>query len=419
MFDIISQKDPNYLEKLFQDEQIMAQANKEDDLREIIRQKAERHHRYYVKLTASNLDTNTSSNSCREMANDVPMVEKIQIKHAVAANADVNKHNESGASISHQFTGSEGSTVVKRQRRQGVYEFTSSTTSDEDTIFKSVKTLRENYLAMLEKTVKDLQLHGSEVKLAEDTKDTHNENKDVDSLLLPPTSGYCSSSASGASDDEREKNWYRKKSVERCGSTDSAMGQSDEEITINSNWGEKKEEIDEDEIIRSYPVSPYSPRGSVDHVNVPSKTIIEAQYVPYPVDRKFSDCVSDSVDFVNDSRRQSCFTDDGDEQSRYRYWRTPSVVVSDYSDDIMGLSLEDIEYIRNRKENSSSPDSSLHSSCSNLNYCGSTISGLDTEYVLTKPYRKSSDCSTCSTLSGDEDSDGLQPKKKEVSFCIF
>lgn len=102
------------------------------------------------------------------------------------------------------------------------------------------------------------------------------------------------------------------------------------------------------------------------------------------------------------------------------------MVVSDYSDDIMGLTLEDIEYIRNRKDHCSSADSSLHSSCSNLNYCGSSISGIDSEYVMFKPYRKSSNCSTCSTLSDDEESptvenfpdSKLQPQRKEVRISL-
>jgi hypothetical protein len=191
------------------------------------------------------------------------------------------------------------------------------------------------------------------------------------------------------------------------------MGHSEDEST----WREKKETDCEPYSYVEPVKSPYSPRGSIDHDNVPSRTLIESQFVPLPLDRKFSDCVSDS-DYRNDSRRQSCFTDDGDEPPRYRYWRTPSVVVSDYSDDIMGLTLEDIEYIRNhRKENSSSPDSSLHSSCSNLNYCGSTISSLESEYVLRKPFRKSSNCSTCSTLS-DEEGDGLLPVKKEFQWLL-
>lgn len=196
-----------------------------------------------------------------------------------------------------------------------------------------------------------------------------------------------------------------KAQVRRSGSSDSAVG-----LTPSDEEPDKKEPL----------LSPYSPRGSVDHSNVPSKTLIEAQYLPCPLDRKFSDCGSDFVDL--DSRRHSCFTDDGEEAPRCRYFRTPSVVVSDYSDDVMGLTLEDIEYFRNqRKDNSSSGDSSLNSSCSNLNYCGSTISNLDAEYILRRPFRKSSDCSSCSTLSGDEDGENTLPvpTKDQVSLVFY
>lgn len=159
--------------------------------------------------------------------------------------------------------------------------------------------------------------------------------------------------------------------------------------------------------LRRYPVfSPYSPRRSIDHDNVPSRTLLEAQFVALPLDRKASDAFSEiSEQFTDDSRRQSCFTDDGDEIAKYRYWRTPSVVVSDYSDDPMGLTLEDIEYIRSKhKESFSSPESSLHSSYSNLNLYGSNP----------ETYRKVSGCSTCS-LSGDEDGD----YSREVSEFFF
>ncbi|XP_017781542.1 PREDICTED: uncharacterized protein LOC108566252 isoform X2 [Nicrophorus vespilloides] len=280
-----------------------------------------------------------------------------------------------------------------RQRRTGVYELSSSGSACDCSMFKSVKQLREKYQEMLEETSKQLETK---------TGDQLTRSNSMEGFLVPPTSGYCSS---GTSDDERDRTW-RHNQVQRCGSSDSAVGQSDDETQTNNQWYEQKE-------VYNYPESPYSPRGSVDHTNVPSKTIIEAQCVPYPVDRKLSDCISDSGDGDN-SRRQSCYTDDGEEQPCYRYWRTPSVVVSDYSDDIMGLTLEDIEYFRNRRKDCSSPDSSLHSSCSNLNYCGSTISCLDTDYTR-HPYRKQSNCSTCSTLSGDEDTDIIQASNKKPS----
>ena len=352
----------HHFEELVRDE-IMAG----EDLREIIRLKAERHKEYYKSLTGNDNESSFSSSSVAEMA------------HQVTNNEEV---TEDGGLNDRP----------KRQRRTGVYEFKKY---QDGTIFKSVKLLRENYMAMLQKTMESFK---KEEKLKEQD----------DSLLLPPTSGY----STGASDDEKDRNWENENKVQRCGSSDSAMGHSEDELT----WREKKETDCEPYRHTETIKSPYSPRGSIDHDNVPSRTRIESQFVPFPMDRKFSDCVSDS-DYRNDSRRQSCFTDDG-EEPRYRYWRTPSVVVSDYSDDIMGLTLEDIEYIRSQRKENSSPDSSLHSSCSNLNYCGSTISSLESEYVLKKPYRKSSNCSTCSTLSDDE-GDNLLPVKKEVSIVLW
>ncbi|XP_063913551.1 uncharacterized protein Ip3k2 isoform X2 [Zophobas morio] len=348
----------HHFEELVRDE-IMAG----EDLREIIRLKAERHKEYYKSLTGNDNESSFSSSSVAEMAHQVTNSEE------VTEDGGLNDR-------------------PKRQRRTGVYEFKKY---QDGTIFKSVKLLRENYMAMLQKTMESFK------------KEEKRKEQD-DSLLLPPTSGY----STGASDDEKDRNWENENKVQRCGSSDSAMGHSEDELT----WREKKETDCEPYRHTETIKSPYSPRGSIDHDNVPSRTLIESQFVPFPMDRKFSDCVSDS-DYRNDSRRQSCFTDDG-EEPRYRYWRTPSVVVSDYSDDIMGLTLEDIEYIRSQRKENSSPDSSLHSSCSNLNYCGSTISSLESEYVLKKPYRKSSNCSTCSTLSDDE-GDNLLPVKKEPS----
>lgn len=123
---------------------------------------------------------------------------------------------------------------VETLGERSLYLDISCTTKEEGTIFKSVRQLRENYLKKLETTAKKLQAQQQD-----------------DSLLAPPPSGYCS-----GSDDERCN--YQKTQVRRSGSSDSAVGltQSDED--------EKREEYK--------PVfSPYSPRGSVDHSNVPSR----------------------------------------------------------------------------------------------------------------------------------------------------
>lgn len=371
------------------------------DLREVIKKKAEKHSRYYRSLythSSSILDVNS------KMAPHVleRSTKVIQTALHERERTDKNKQNKS------------------RHRRIGVYEMTDDYESDSN--FKSVKKMCEKYQSMMIQTDKQLK----------EEKVSNTSPKDV--YLIPPVSGYCSSSASAGSDDEKERNWYTPKGhseVRRCGSSDSAVGltPSDEEVSninaeitdINLRWTDVYEKSDTVNLTGQL-YSPYSPRGSIDHVNVPTKTIIEAQYFSLPLNRKLSDCPSDIECDKNESRRQSCFTDDGDEQTRYRFWRTPSVVVSDYSDDVVGFTLEDIEYFRNqRKDTSSSPDSSLHSSCSNLNYCGSTISSLDAEYILRKPLRKGSDCSTCSTLSGDEgDADEGQfqsfPRQKVCAY---
>lgn len=244
-----------------------------------------------------------------------------------------------------------------------------------------------------------------------------NLQKEKDSYLHPPASGYCSSSNNSDDEGRNWASWTTSNDVQRSCSSDSALGllPSDEELSRSPNeWtqGTKpEEELEESDLNREclddFPVDslPCS-KNTLEHSAVPTKTLIEAHYVPFPFDRKLSDCDSvDESDCKIDSRRQSCFTDDGDDTSRYRYWRTPSVVVSDYSDDVIGgFTVEDIEYFRSQRKEVSSPDSSLNSSCSNLNYCGSSVSVLDVDLsTLRMPTRKASDCSTCSTVSGDED----------------
>lgn len=188
------------------------------------------------------------------------------------------------------------------------------------------------------------------------------------------------------------------------------------------------------------PTMPASPlpaewnAGQIPPITVPSKMLLEARIVelppppPLPTNinyqnsyyRRFSTNTDLSL-----SRRESLFSDlsstAGDETTatRSRYVRTPSVVVSDYSDDIMcGITLEELEFFRRQRKGSiqeygqeggDDSDLSAASSCSNLNYCGSTISALDACEIidslsgLQTPERKSSSCSTCSNVSGPGD----------------
>ncbi|XP_041566801.1 uncharacterized protein LOC108136213 isoform X3 [Drosophila elegans] len=137
-----------------------------------------------------------------------------------------------------------------------------------------------------------------------------------------------------------------------------------------------------------------------------------------------------------------------------RYVRTPSVVVSDYSDDITacGISMEEMEYFRlqrargqrrcsleaghghghgghgnggghagmatgcGAKDQEGQSDVSAASSCSNLYYCGSTISALDggeciVNGVRVALARKSSTQS--SSLSGEEEEEEEEDDEEE------
>lgn len=163
---------------------------------------------------------------------------------------------------------------------------------------------------------------------------------------------------------------------------------------------------------------------------VRSKMILEAQLIELPLgsnppltdsgSTEALGCLSNSI-----SRResaQSYVSDSG--VDGVRYVRTPSVVVSDYSDDTMcGITLEEIEYLRRhrlrRPSTDCDSDISAASSCSNLNYCGSSISaleGCDYQCGLRTPERKVSDCSTCSTLSQDEEDLALRQRLQDLGL---
>nr|CAD7400007.1 unnamed protein product [Timema poppensis] len=124
---------------------------------------------------------------------------------------------------------------------------------------------------------------------------------------------------------------------------------------------------------------------------------------------EFSDEVGLSLVEHRRQSTQSFLTDDDESGAPpYRQWRTPSVVVSDYSDDVpffTSVSLEEIEQLRykNPIHGSSASECSAVSSCvshiSDISYCGPLL-----EYGLRTPQRKGSDCSSCSTLSGDDES---------------
>ncbi|XP_050068977.1 uncharacterized protein LOC126557301 [Anopheles maculipalpis] len=166
---------------------------------------------------------------------------------------------------------------------------------------------------------------------------------------------------------------------------------------------------------------------------VRSKMILEAQLIELPL----ADGIGGTSDqsgtqqlgcppSTSVSRRESAQSYISDIGEGVRYVRTPSVVVSDYSDDTMcGITLEEIEYFRRHRLRRGSADCesdiSAASSCSNLNYCGSSISALDgCEYQcgLRTPERKVSDCSTCSTVSCDEDEGYSVVRSKLASLSL-
>lgn len=163
---------------------------------------------------------------------------------------------------------------------------------------------------------------------------------------------------------------------------------------------------------------------------VKSTMLLEAQIIKIPAPPEYDD--GNDKNLRRESS-QSIISDYGVDSSRVRYMRTPSVVVSDYSDEmICGITLEEMEYFKEQRKATRRlsyddlSDLSAASSCSNLNYCGSHISsidGLDTG-GLQPPQRKISSCSTCSTISCDESDNYAsdcppevenKPQKKKVS----
>lgn len=205
----------------------------------------------------------------------------------------------------------------------------------------------------------------------------------------------------------------KKDKVVRSSSSDSALGlDDDQDILIEPQLTTRRMTLTVNDIPLRAALLPLPEPTTLpicdgnNPSTVRSKTILEANVIE----------ISSQNDERNVcSRRessQSCLSDNGEENHRIRYVRTPSVVVSDYSDDTLcGITLEEIEYFRSIRRGSidergeTDDDMSASSSCSNLNYCGSHISILDHNEMggLRTPERKFSNCSSCSTLSGDED----------------
>jgi hypothetical protein len=95
--------------------------------------------------------------------------------------------------------------------------------------------------------------------------------------------------------------------------------------------------------------------------------------------------------------------DEEEAEGAARAWRTPSVVVSDFSDETPPVWL-DLNCL----------DEQESERCRRLSDCSSCSGGL------CAPQRKVSDCSTCSTLSGDEDSSTaeLRPLRQQPTAKV-
>lgn len=280
--------------------------------------------------------------------------------------------------------------------------------------------------------------------------------------------------SSSGEDDELKKH----EKVERSSSSDSALGLDDEILAGIGDLAVKNQRRRNTLTVTDYiplrpallPVAeptllddtPFDPsqiekqltgNSNQPAIVVPSKMLLEARIVEIPTAQSL---IPGDAAHVLHSRRESTVSDAGaNEEHRMRIVRTPSVVVSDYSDDVLcGITMEELEFFRKQRKFSlgaaldhcSSPhssatentvdtdynsDLSAASSFSNLDCCGSTISGLDDNYGsysgLGTPERKLSNCSTCSSLEDCSDGNLIsstliealnqQQRKKKVCTC--
>lgn len=274
--------------------------------------------------------------------------------------------------------------------------------------------------------------------------------------------------SSGGEDDELKK--YEK--VERSPSSDSALGLEDDILSGIGDLATKNQRRRNTLTVTDYiPLRPAllpvaEPTtlpdtatiqlsqtenaiggGGQAPVVVPSKMLLEARIVEIPAVQPI--LVSDTT-YVQYSRRESNASEVGiNEEHRMRIVRTPSVVVSDYSDDTLcGITLEELEFFRQQRKfsfsstrNSSATETTIDtdyisdlsaaSSYSNLDCCGSTNRGADDNYVpisgLETPERKLSNCSTCSSLDDCSEESLIssmlfealnqQQRKKKVCKC--
>lgn len=213
-------EDLNYLNDFFHNTKIM----EEQDLRVIMKEKATKHRNYYRSLVES-VETHDAGSRASVVGHGEALPVLKPAEDEIPTDENEIERDPSSPDI---FESVKESLKI-RQRKRGVFEL--DTTTETSSEFKSVKELREKYQAMLDKTQKSLSL-GVKEAIAVD--------EDKNELLVPPSSGYCSSSVSGTSDDEKDKTWFPKNAIRRSASSDSAV-HSDEDGNLASNWGEKRE----------------------------------------------------------------------------------------------------------------------------------------------------------------------------------
>lgn len=275
-----------------------------------------------------------------------------------------------------------------------------------------------------------------------------------DEGCLTPRSVYYSSDDD---DDEHDRNNLKKREkVARSSSSDSALGLDDDFVVSQNSSNSTKSSSSSSsrkrrstltvtdiplraallplaEPTRLSSCESLSPTSigltfieQLSQVPVRSKMLLEAQVIEIPAN-------DFDLTNLNISRRESSQSNSSDlnydDLRKVRYMRTPSVVVSDYSDENLcgGITLEEIEYFQKHRTlrrvsyDDDLSDMSGASSCSNLNYCGSHISALDGSGCfdmsgsgLRTPERKISNCSTCSTVSGCDDDENFTEQFEEA-----
>lgn len=340
--------------------------------------------------------------------------------------------------------------------------------------------------AIVTKTVKRAAATRNKLTIDFDRNDFNGSPISDEGCSTSQLSPYSSSS----DDDEKPKDSVSdsgikctpkmREKVARSSSSDSALGLDDEMLQQQEHLNAVFESTDRrisltvtDIPLRSalLPVAeplhlPESPKSfghqSSSHFNdfsensllVPSKTLLKARIVEITSDIRnqmhVTSIEDDDQSTVNDDFRYSSSSRinyntssdinaiDEHNQPHIRYVRTPSVVVSDYSDDIMcGITLEEIEFFRQQRIRRGSiqdrdrfgSNLSAASSCSNLDYCGSTISAMDAMELSTSglltPEHPNSECSSCSTASCEDSTfplrltEALQRQQKKVSQAII